>query len=79
MSRYYKSARHTMQLDQDIYFAELDRELRQGKNGRRLSVSITHATNPTSRRASGASAGGVTVSEAVPHLASLFSMGEVRS
>lgn len=30
MSRYYASARHTMQLDQDIYFAELDRELRRG-------------------------------------------------
>jgi cation diffusion facilitator CzcD-associated flavoprotein CzcO len=31
MGRYYASARHTMQLDQDIYFAELDSEMRRGK------------------------------------------------
>ena len=30
MGRYYASARHTMQLDQDIYFAELDSEMRRG-------------------------------------------------
>ena len=30
MGRYYASVRHTMQLDQDIYFAELDREMRRG-------------------------------------------------
>jgi len=31
MGRYYASARHTMQLDQDIYFAELDSEMRRGR------------------------------------------------
>jgi len=31
MGRYYASARHTMQLDQDIYFAELDGELHRGR------------------------------------------------
>jgi cation diffusion facilitator CzcD-associated flavoprotein CzcO len=31
MGRYYASARHTMQLDQDIYFAELESELRRGR------------------------------------------------
>jgi cation diffusion facilitator CzcD-associated flavoprotein CzcO len=31
MGRYYASARHTMQLDQDIYFAELDAEARKGR------------------------------------------------
>ena len=30
MGRYYASARHTMQLDQDIYFAELASEMRRG-------------------------------------------------
>ncbi len=30
MGRYYASVRHTMQLDQDIYFAELDSEMRRG-------------------------------------------------
>jgi cation diffusion facilitator CzcD-associated flavoprotein CzcO len=30
MGRYYASARHTMQLDQDIYFAELASEIRRG-------------------------------------------------
>jgi cation diffusion facilitator CzcD-associated flavoprotein CzcO len=31
MSRYYASARHTMQVDQDIYIWELDRERRRGR------------------------------------------------
>ena len=36
-SRYYKSARHTMQIDQDIYFAEIEREMQAGrKRARRL-------------------------------------------
>jgi hypothetical protein len=31
MGRYYASARHTMQVDQDIYMWELDREWRRGR------------------------------------------------
>ena len=50
MSRYYKSARHTMQLDQDIYFAELDRELRQGKK-RADALGFNRARPPIPRRA----------------------------
>jgi cation diffusion facilitator CzcD-associated flavoprotein CzcO len=50
MSRYYKSARHTMQLDQDIYFAELDRELRQGKK-RANALGFNRARPPIPRRA----------------------------
>lgn len=30
-SRYYKSARHTMQIDQDIYFVEIEHELKAGR------------------------------------------------
>ncbi|MGO4355129.1 flavin-containing monooxygenase [Rhizobium sp. RAF36] len=50
MSRYYKSARHTMQLDQDIYFAELDREMRQGKK-RARAMGFSSSRPPVPRLA----------------------------
>lgn len=50
MSRYYKSARHTMQLDQDIYFDELDRELRKGKK-RARALGFNGARPPIPRSA----------------------------
>ncbi len=47
MGRYYASARHTMQLDQDIYFDELDRELREGaKRARALGYGRTRLPVP---------------------------------
>jgi cation diffusion facilitator CzcD-associated flavoprotein CzcO len=46
--RYYASARHTMQLDQDIYFAELDRELRRGAK-RARALGFGHARLPVPR------------------------------
>jgi cation diffusion facilitator CzcD-associated flavoprotein CzcO len=47
MGRYYASARHTMQLDQDIYFAELDREMRRGaKRARALGFGQTRLPVP---------------------------------
>jgi cation diffusion facilitator CzcD-associated flavoprotein CzcO len=50
MGRYYASVRHTMQLDQDIYFAELDRELRRGgKRARELGFG--HSQLPVPRLA----------------------------
>ena len=39
MGRYYASVRHTMQLDQDIYFAELDSEMRRGAKRARARAS----------------------------------------
>lgn len=59
MSRYYKSARHTMQLDQDIYFAELDRELRKGRRRARAQglgrgrLPVPRLTAPETVSASG--------------------------
>ncbi|MBD9624706.1 NAD(P)-binding domain-containing protein [Ensifer sp. ENS06] len=50
MSRYYKSARHTMQLDQDIYFDELKRELRKGRK-RARALGFSRARPPIPRRA----------------------------
>jgi len=50
MGRYYASARHTMQLDQDIYFAELDRELRRGAK-RARAFGYGHARLPVPRLA----------------------------
>jgi cation diffusion facilitator CzcD-associated flavoprotein CzcO len=50
MSRYYKSARHTMQLDQDIYFAELEREMQRGKK-RARSLGFNRSSPPVPRRA----------------------------
>lgn len=48
MARYYASARHTMQLDQDIYFAELDSELRRGrKRARSLGFGRTQLPVPS--------------------------------
>jgi cation diffusion facilitator CzcD-associated flavoprotein CzcO len=45
--RYYASARHTMQLDQDIYFNELAREMRQGaKRARALGYGRTRLPVP---------------------------------
>lgn len=49
MGRYYASARHTMQLDQDIYFAELDREVRQGAR-RARALGFGRAKLPVPRR-----------------------------
>lgn len=49
-SRYYKSARHTMQVDQDIYFDELDREMRKGKK-RARALGISAKRPPIPRRA----------------------------
>ena len=48
MSRYYASSRHTMQLDQDIYFAELDSELRRGAK-RARALGFGHARLPVPR------------------------------
>jgi hypothetical protein len=47
MGRYYASARHTMQLDQDIYFAELASEVRRGrKRARALGYGPDHLPVP---------------------------------
>ncbi|UCI28106.1 flavin-containing monooxygenase [Mesorhizobium sp. B2-8-5] len=47
MSRYYASARHTMQLDQDIYFSELEGELKRGrKRARSLGFGRTRLPVP---------------------------------
>ena len=49
MGRYYASVRHTMQLDQDIYFHELDREIRRGAE-RARALGFDRSRLPVPRR-----------------------------